>query len=39
MEKLDYPDGAVAVSTPRLENITKLAKYHPSNALNQRNYL
>jgi hypothetical protein len=39
MGKLDDPAKAVAVSTPRLENITKLAKYHPSNELNQRNYL
>jgi len=39
MEKLDYPDGSVAVSTPRLENITKLAKYQKSNELNQQNHL
>jgi hypothetical protein len=39
MGKLDDPDEAVAVSTRRLENITKLAKYQKSNELNQRNYL
>jgi len=39
MEKLDYPDESVAVASPMLENITKLAKYQKSNALNQRNYL
>jgi len=39
MGKLDDPDEVVAVSTPRLENITKLAMCQKSNALNQRNYL
>jgi hypothetical protein len=39
MGKYHSPDESVAVSTPRLENITKLAKYQKSNALNRRNYL